>query len=147
MLIGRNILCSIVQLHPLNHPNSMPLLILVLSCLWGLDGFLQAGLTLIDLIPVKQILDAAKSEMILISGAILLRLSGFSSSSQQYNAAVMVYVSPSARKFYLSEETLTQLGIILPAQNSKIPIHRLRVPFINLPYRAIYFTIVIILDG
>ena len=86
-----------------------------MSCLWGLNGFLRAGFTKADLIPVKQSLDAANKEVIPISGAIFLRLSGFSSTGERHTAAVMTYISPSSDKFYLSEDALLQLNVISPA--------------------------------
>ena len=59
------------------------------SCLWGLDNFLQAGFTEADLIPVRHSLYSANKEKIPISGAVLLRLSGSSSTGQSHIAAVM----------------------------------------------------------
>lgn len=82
------------------------------SCLWGLSNFLQAGFTTADLIPVRHSLYAANKEKIPISGAILLRLSGSSSTGQNHTAAVMTYISPSSNKFYLSREALVQLDVI-----------------------------------
>ena len=82
------------------------------SCLWGLNNFLRSGFTEADLIPVHHSLYAANKVEIPVSGAILLRLSGLSPTGQTHTAAVMVYVSPSSNKFYLSEQALIQLNVI-----------------------------------
>ena len=84
------------------------------SCLWGLQNFLQAGFTKADLIPVKHSLFAANKGKIQVSGAIFLRLSGSSGDGRNCTAAVMTYISPSTSRFYLSREALVQLNVIPP---------------------------------
>ena len=56
---------------------------------------------------------AANREEIQIEGAIFVRLSGEDAQGGTYTAPVMAYVSPSTQKFYLSQESLIQLGVIL----------------------------------
>jgi hypothetical protein len=82
------------------------------SCLWGMSDFLRCGFSPSHLMPVKHTLYAANKEKIDVSGAILLRLSGKDANQATHSAAAMVYVSPSTQRFYLSRESLIQLGII-----------------------------------
>jgi len=82
------------------------------SCLWGLSDFLRCGFTTNDLIPIKHNLYAANKEKIAVLGAVLIRLSGRTSDGDRRTAAVMAYISPNTRRFYLSREALIQLGII-----------------------------------
>ena len=85
------------------------------SCLWSRRAFLRCGLTIADLIPVNHNMKAANSAPIEIDGAILLRLSGQSSSGKSWEARVMVYISPQANSFFLSKEAMVQLGVIPPS--------------------------------
>ena len=55
---------------------------------------------------------AANSERINIVGAILVRLSGLDDHGRNYTAPIMVYISSSTKRFYLSREALIQLGVI-----------------------------------
>ena len=55
---------------------------------------------------------AANMEEIDIAGAIFVRLHGKDACGTKHTAHVMVYVSPSTEKFYLSREALIQLGVI-----------------------------------
>ena len=55
---------------------------------------------------------AANKSPISIDGAIFLRLSGTTKNGCQVQAAVMVYISPDAKDFFLSKEAMIQLGII-----------------------------------
>jgi hypothetical protein len=57
-------------------------------------------------------MEASNAAPIMIDGAILLRLSGKNDKDEEVQAAVMVYVSPDSKKFYLSREAMVQLGII-----------------------------------
>ena len=82
------------------------------SCLWSRRGFLDSGFVMDDLIRVHHKMEAANAAPILIDGAILLRLSGTSAKGVDIQAAVMVYISPDARSFYLSREAMVQLGVI-----------------------------------
>ena len=72
------------------------------------------GFSRSDLILVKQTIYAANHEEIIVEGAIFLHLSGKSETGISQRAAVMVYVSPSTNRFYLSKEALIQLGVISP---------------------------------
>ena len=65
-----------------------------------------------DLIPVNHSMKAANKASINIDGAIILRLSGSDASGNVHEAAVLVYVSPDTEHFFLSHETMVQLGII-----------------------------------
>ena len=47
------------------------------SCLWSLNGFLSAGFTKADLLPVYLELVAANKSPIKIAGAIIVRLQGY----------------------------------------------------------------------
>ena len=82
------------------------------SCLWSRREFLKCGFTLNDLIRVNHRMEAVNMASIEIDGAILLRLTGQNKEGIEIQSAVMVYVSPDAKKFYLSMEAMVQLGII-----------------------------------
>ena len=84
------------------------------SCLWGLLEFYRCGFQDSDLRPVRRTILAANREEIDIVGAILLCLTGTADDGTIHTARVMVYVSPSTRKFYLSREALIQLKVIPP---------------------------------
>ena len=84
------------------------------SCLWSMTGFLAAGFTPSDLIPVSIDLVAANKSPIKIAGANILRLHGHSPDSETFSCATMVYVSEAARGFYLSWEAMMDLGIVSP---------------------------------
>ena len=72
-----------------------------------------------DLIPVRHMMKAANRTPMAIDGAVLLRLGGKPAVGKYVEAAVMVYVSPEARSFFLSKEAMVQLGVI-PANFPKI---------------------------
>ena len=82
------------------------------SCLWSREGFLASGFSRRDLIPVYHTMKAASRVPVTIDGAILLRLSGISRDGDVMEAAVMAYISPEARSFFLSKEAMIQLGVI-----------------------------------
>ena len=84
------------------------------SCLRSMTGFLAAGFTPSDLIPVSIDLVAANKSPIKIAGAIILRLQGHSPDSEPFSCATMVNVSEAARGFYLSWEAMMDLGIVSP---------------------------------
>ena len=84
------------------------------SCLWSMTGFLAAGFTPTDLIPVSLDLAATNESPIKIAGAIILRSQGHSPDSEPFSCATMVYISGAARGFYLSWEAMMDLGIISP---------------------------------
>ena len=65
-----------------------------------------------DLCEVHHVMEAANAAPIRIDGAIILRLSARGKSGELVQAAVIVYVSPDASRFYLSKEAMVQLGII-----------------------------------
>ena len=82
------------------------------SNLWSLKECLEMGFHKDDLIPVKVLLSAANNSGIQISGAILVQLSGKNEEGHIVSCSTMVYVSPSVHGFYLSQETMMELGII-----------------------------------
>ena len=82
------------------------------TCLWSRRTFLKSGFTLKDLIPVHHMMKAANTAPINIDGAIFIRLSGTTSGGDQVEAAAMTYISPDTDNFYLSRESMMQLGII-----------------------------------
>ena len=82
------------------------------SALWSLQSFYKCGFKDADLLPVKRTMRAANMEEIEIAGAIFVRLHGKDACGTKHTAHVMVYVSPSTEKFYLSREALIQLGVI-----------------------------------
>ena len=84
------------------------------SCLWSLTGFLTAGFSMSDLIPVTLDIMAANRSTITIAGAIILRIEGRSLNNDLLTCATMVYISETARGFYLSWEAMLDLGIISP---------------------------------
>ena len=65
-----------------------------------------------DLIPVRHSMKAANKASINIDGAIILRLSGSDGSGNVHEAAVLVCISPDTEQFFLSHESMVQLGII-----------------------------------
>lgn len=96
------------------------------SCLWSRKEFLKCGFNLSDLIEVHHTMEAANAAPIKIDGAILLRLSGKNGTDNEIQAAVMVYVSPDSKKFYLSREAMVQLGVIdqdFPKVGAAFPAH------------------------
>ena len=85
------------------------------SCLWSRSEFLRSGFSMKDLVPVRHVMKAANCAEITIDGAILLRLSGMTQDGSNYEAAVMVYISPNVKSLFLSKEVMIQLGIIAPS--------------------------------
>ena len=71
------------------------------------------GFTDADLIPVTSTLSAANKSHIKINGAILLNMSGIASDGSEIMCTAMVYVSVSVSGFYLSYDTMVDLGIIV----------------------------------
>ena len=82
------------------------------SCLWSREGFLASGFSRRHLISVYHTMKAANRVPITIDDAILLRLSGISRDGDAMEAAIMAYISPEARSFFLSKEGMIQLGVI-----------------------------------
>lgn len=82
------------------------------SCLWSLREFESLGFTIDDLIPVNVNLNAANKSPITIEGAARVRLQGIASDGSKQSCAAMVYVSRQAEGFYLSFETMIDLGIV-----------------------------------
>ena len=82
------------------------------SNLWSLKQCKEMGFTDADLIPVTSTLSAANKSRIKINGAILLNMSGIASDGSEIMCTAMVYVSASVSGFYLSYDTMVDLGII-----------------------------------
>ena len=53
---------------------------------------------------------AVNAARISIDGAILLRLVGTTKDGTKVEAAVMAYISPDVKDFFLSKEAMIQLG-------------------------------------
>ena len=82
------------------------------SCLWSRQQSVACGFSKDDLIPVHHDMKSANQSPISIDGAVIVRLSGVTAESKGVEAAVMVYISPDARSFYLSMEAMIQLRMI-----------------------------------
>ena len=79
-------------------------------CLFPRRDLHKIGLTRSDLFKVRHTVYAANRTPITIDGAVFLRIGGTSTGSAQTGA--MVFVSPDATGFFLSEQVLKELGII-----------------------------------
>ena len=82
------------------------------SNLWSLRGFLNAGFSRDDLLPVTLPLKAANKSPIPIAGAFFSNISGFTSGGERVSCHALIYVSELAHGFYLSYDTLLDLGIL-----------------------------------
>ena len=88
---------------------------------------------------------AANMDEIEIMGAVFVRISGADVSGKIYTAPIMAYVSPSTEKFYLSRESLVQLGVIpekFPmvgaAVNSFLPMNTCAIEGYNAPWNGFH---------
>lgn len=97
------------------------------SNLWSLKQCKEMGFKEDDLIPVNSTLSAANKSRIEISGAVLLNMSGIAANGTEVTRAAMVYVSASVKGFYLSYDTMLDLGII-PASFPSIGDALIRTP-------------------
>ena len=80
-----------------------------------MNGFLSAGFTKADLLPVSIELLAANKLPINIAGAIIVRLQGYHKERcKKFSCASMVYVSEDANGFYPSCEAMIDLAIVYP---------------------------------
>ena len=82
------------------------------SNLWSLKQCKEMGFTDADLIPVTSALSAANKSRIELNGAILLDMSGVAPDGSEITCSAMVYVSDSVNTFYLSYNTMVDLGIL-----------------------------------
>ena len=80
----------------------------------GMDTFHTCGFTDSYLLPVRKRIYAANEEGINLLGAIFIRLSGRNRQGELVETAEMVYVTDSAKLFYLSRHAMEQLRIIGP---------------------------------
>jgi hypothetical protein len=82
------------------------------SNVWSLDAFLKAGFSRNDLSPVHIQLSAANRSAIRIEGAFFMRLEARMPDGNIITCRAMTYVSSDTRNFYMSYETMLDLGII-----------------------------------
>ena len=82
------------------------------SNVWSLKQCKDMGFTQKDLIPVSSSMSAANKSRIDICGAILLKMRGNMGDGTEVTCSTMVYVSKSVNDFYLSYDTMIDLGII-----------------------------------
>ena len=82
------------------------------SCLIGANLTRRLGIPDNSLIPVNLRMRAVNDNNITILGAIILRLSGTSTSGQLHETREMVYVTNDSDKLFLSREACTKLGLI-----------------------------------
>ena len=82
------------------------------SNVWSLQECKRMGFKEQDLIPVKTSLSAANKSSILITGAIIVALSGAKADGSTISCPTIVYISPSVKGFYLCHESMLDLGIL-----------------------------------
>ncbi len=85
------------------------------SNLWSLDEFLSAGFSRDDLSPVNLSLNAANRSVIKIDGAFFTRIQTRAPDGNVITCHTMTYVSSAVKGFYLSYETMLDLGILGPS--------------------------------
>ena len=83
-------------------------------CVWSWRDCKAAGFVRTDLIPVRQKLNAVSKNNIRIYGAIILRLSDKPGEVNDGQHGAIIYISPDVTGFYLSNESIKQLGIVSP---------------------------------
>ena len=84
------------------------------SCLISKDLLYSWGLKPKHIIPVSQNMNSISGEGIEILGAVFLRVSGIDGNGKFVEAPIMVYVTDSTTRFYLSKQAMRQLGVIGP---------------------------------
>ena len=83
-----------------------------MSNLWSLQEFLNCGFTKSDLVQVKTDIRAANKNPINIIGAMYVTLKGRSPSGKILKSDSRVFVSDNVSDFYLSFDSMLDLGII-----------------------------------
>ena len=86
------------------------------SDLWSLDKFLQAGVTMRDLLPLSLSLNAANKSPNSIDGAFFSKITG-ESMTYMISCEAMIYVRRDIKSMYPSYKTMLVLGIL----NSDFP--------------------------
>ena len=82
------------------------------SDVWSLHEYLNAGYLQRDLQPATLSLTAANKSPIHINGAFFARLSGCCAVGTSVTTRAMVYVSHDVKRLYLSETTMSGLGML-----------------------------------
>lgn len=83
-----------------------------MSNLWGLREFLASGFTKDDLIPVKIDIKAANKINLNVLGYINANITGHSLNDNIISCHDKIYVSDSVQDFFLSFDTMLDLGIL-----------------------------------
>ena len=84
------------------------------SDVWSLNQFISHGFSRDDLRPVSLSLQAANKSQIKIDGAFFGILEGCDTQGGVKSCRAMIYVSSDIHRFYLSHESLLNLGILPP---------------------------------
>ena len=84
------------------------------SNVWSMKAFLDAGYSRHDLSPVTLALGAANKSRIRIQGAFVTRISSTAPTGKTIHCRAVVYVSEDVDDFFMSYETMIDLGIVGP---------------------------------
>lgn len=82
------------------------------SNLWGLKAFKDHGFSTDDLLPVQINMRAANKNPINVIGAFKASIGGYTPDGKKYSCITYIYVSDSVSDFYLSCDSMLDLGII-----------------------------------
>ena len=82
------------------------------TCLMGMSILHKMGLRREHLTPVSKRILAANDEEVRVLGAIFVKVSGTGTRGQHMETSVMVYVTESTKRFYVSKSALVQLGVL-----------------------------------
>lgn len=83
-----------------------------MSNLWGLKNFYESGFSKADLLNVNMDIRAANRNPINIVGAIKAVIIGKSPSGEEFSSTCVVYVSDCVNDFFLSYDSMLDLGIV-----------------------------------
>ena len=83
-----------------------------MSNLWGLKDFLKCGFSMSDLIKVNMDIRAANKNPINIVGALKATITSKTPSDNTISCHCLVYISDSVNDFFLSYDSMLDLGII-----------------------------------
>ena len=83
-----------------------------MSNLWGLESFLNCGFDISDINSVKIDIHAANKTQLNILGFINTKISGTCNDGETIVCTAKVYISDSCNDFYLSYDTMLDLGIL-----------------------------------
>ena len=106
------------------------------SNVWSMKAFLAAGYTRQDLSPVTMGAGAANKSRIHIQGAFFARVSAAAPTGKLIQCRAVVYVSEDVDDFFMSYETMIDLGIVGPdfptvgsaTSTSDVPVERNIMP-------------------